>query len=281
MNTSAERLRDPQQRTERATRILDTAADLLLSHGYRRVTMDDVADGVGIGKGTVYLHWKTREQLFSAVFAREVLCAMDELRQALQQAPRACLLHNFARAYFLAITNRPLLRGFLLEDPHLLGKLTSSPDTARDQRHAAMARDYLNLLAERGLLRDDVSVDEIGYAYQATFEGFLRAEDTAPDTALKGGPGGGASGGPGGGAGEGSGGGPRDSSDGGPGSSPSNGPASGLEQRADLLARTIQRAFENDSAIPDATLRDVSAATVALLTDLIDADRAASGLPES
>ena len=180
MSTSAERLRSPDQRAERAVRVLDVAADLLLRHGYRRVSIDDVAAGVGIGKGTVYLHWKTREQLFSAVFAREVIHAMEEVRQAVRSDPRACLLHNFARAYFLAIMNRPLLRGFLLDDPDLLGKLTNSADTARDDRHGAMARDYLGLLAEHGLLRDDLRVDEIGYAYQATFEGFLRAGDTAP-----------------------------------------------------------------------------------------------------
>ncbi|MEU7853187.1 TetR/AcrR family transcriptional regulator [Nonomuraea sp. NPDC049141] len=236
MSTSTERLRDPQQRAERATRILDVAADLLLRHGYRRVTIDDVAAGADIGKGTVYLHWKTREQLFSAVFAREVLCAMDELRQALRQDPHTCLLRNFARAYFLAITNRPLLHGFLLQDPHLLGKLTSSPDTARDDRHGTMARDYLELLAEHGLLRDDLQPDELGYAYQATFEGFLRAEGTAP------------SGGP--------------------------------EQRADLLARTVQRAFEREPTLPDTTLRDLATTVATLLSDLIDADRTDSGIPE-
>ncbi|MEV0351644.1 helix-turn-helix domain-containing protein [Nonomuraea sp. NPDC050680] len=237
MSANAERLRDPRQRAERATRILDVAADLLLRHGYRRVTIDDVAEGAGIGKGTVYLHWKTREQLFSVVFAREVLYAMDELRQALRQEPETCLLRNFARAYFLAITDRPLLRGFLLADPHLLGKLTSSPDTARDERHGTMARDYLNLLTEYGLLRDDMRADEIGYAYQATFEGFLRAEGDAP--------------------------------------------TGGPEQRADLLARTVQRAFESEAAIPDARLRDLAAATVTLLSGLIDADRAESGIPEA
>ncbi|GLI02839.1 TetR/AcrR family transcriptional regulator [Phytohabitans aurantiacus] len=237
MSTSAERLRSPQQRAERAVRILDVAADLLLRHGYRRVSIDDVAAGLGIGKGTVYLHWKTREQLFSAVFAREVLHAMDELRQALSQDPRACLLHNFARAYFLAIVKRPLLRGFLLDDPDLLGKLANSVDTARDDRHGAMARDYLGLLADHGILRDDLRVDEIGYAYQAIFEGFLRAEGAAP--------------------------------------------ASGQQQRADLLARTIQRAFESESAIPETTLHDLAGATITLLGNLIDADRIASGLPEN
>ena len=196
-----------------------------------------MAAGAGIGKGTVYLHWKTREQLFSAVFAREVLHAMDELRQALRKDPQTCLLHNFASAYFLAIMDRPLLRGFLLEDPHLLGKLTHSADTARDDRHGVVARDYLGLLAEHGLLRDDMRVDEIGYAYQATFEGFLRAEDATS--------------------------------------------AGGREQRANLLAQTVRRAFESELANSEATLRDLAAAMVALLGSLIDADRTVCGIPEA
>jgi AcrR family transcriptional regulator len=235
VSVHTERLRDPRQRAERAARILDTAADLLSHHGYRRVTIDDVAAGAGIGKGTVYLHWKTREQMFSAVFQREVHYAIDELLQTLRQDPATCLLHNFARAYFRAITNRPLLRGFLLGDPALLGKLTSSPDTARDDRHATMARDYLQLLAEQGLLRDDMSVDEIGYAYQATFEGFLRAE----------------------------------------------GATNSPDRRADLLARTIQRAFESEPAARDDTVRDLAAATDTLLSELIDADRTASAITET
>jgi AcrR family transcriptional regulator len=195
--------------------------------------MDDVAAGAGVGKGTVYLHWKTREQLFSAVFAREVLYAIDELRQALSSDPQACLLHNFARTYFLAVVNRPLLRGFLLDDPDLLGKLTNTADTTRDDRHGALMADYLGLLAENGLLRTDMRIDEIEYAYQATFEGFLRAEGGAP--------------------------------------------AGGPEQRADLLARTVQHAFESNPPIPEVDLLDLAATMATLLGDLIDIDRHASG----
>ncbi|MET9731052.1 helix-turn-helix domain-containing protein [Streptomyces sp. NPDC006458] len=235
MSAGTERLRDPQQRAERAARILDAAAGLLTRHGYRRVTMDDVASETGIGKGTVYLHWKTREQLFGAVFAREVLRAVDDLRQALQRDPQTCLLHNFARVYYLAIVDRPLLRGLLLGDPHLLGKLTGSPDPARDDRHAALTHSYLALLAEHDLVRDDLSVDEIGYTYQAMFEGFLRAE----------------------------------------GSTPIGSP----EQHAELLALTVRRALENEAA-SGLPVKQLAAATVALLDDLIDADRAAFGLPE-
>ena len=122
MSASVDRLRDPRQRQERATRILDVAAELLLRHGYRRVTVDDVAAGADIGKGTVYLHWKTREELFTAVFEREVLQAIGELLRALRQDPQVSLPHRFARAYFLAIMHRPLLRGFVLGDADLLAR---------------------------------------------------------------------------------------------------------------------------------------------------------------
>jgi AcrR family transcriptional regulator len=235
VGAQAERLRDPGQRAERATKIMDIAADLLLQHGYRRITIDDVAAGAGIGKGTVYLHWKTREQLFGAVFAREVCHAVDELRHALQQDPATCLLHRFASTYFLAIVHRPLLRRFLLGDPDLLGKLANSPDPAREERHGATMHGYFELLAQHGLLRADLDVEEIGYAYQATFEGFLRAE-------------GGASGAP--------------------------------EQRATLLARTVQAAFESGAPASDAALAEVSAATVTLLGELLDADRGEHGIRE-
>lgn len=210
------------------------AADLLLRHGYRRVTIDDVAAGANIGKGTVYLHWTTREQLFTAVFGREVLYAIDELRLAMRQDPQVCLLHRFARTYFLAIVNRPLLRGFLLADPELLGNLTSR-DTPHDDRHIDMSRAYLHLLAGHGLLRDDMDIDEIRYAYQATFEGFLRAEGAAP--------------------------------------------ADGLNQRADLLARTVRRAFESNGATPDTTLYDVAAAVSDMLTEIIEVGHTEPGIP--
>jgi AcrR family transcriptional regulator len=245
MSPTTDRLRDPRQREERATRILNVAAELLLRHGYRRVTVDDVAAGADIGKGTVYLHWKTREELFTAVFEREVLQAIRELLQALRQNPQVCLLHRFAPAYFLAIMNRPLLRGFVLADPDLLGRLATPRGGARDDRHRLMSRTYFALLAEHGLLRDDLDVDAIAYAFQATFEGFLRAEADAAAVIAAG------------------------------------HTEAGLDQRADLLARTVQRAFESGRTVPPRALQSLATAVIDLLADLANADRADLGIAEA
>ncbi|MEV0145025.1 MULTISPECIES: hypothetical protein [unclassified Nonomuraea] len=48
-----------------------------------------------------------------------------------------------------------------------------------------MARGYFKLLSECGLLRADMDADEVGYAYQATFEGFLQGEASAPAEGLE------------------------------------------------------------------------------------------------
>ena len=43
--------------------ILDAADHLLARYGYKKMTMDDLAQEVGIGKGTIYLHFSSKEEL--------------------------------------------------------------------------------------------------------------------------------------------------------------------------------------------------------------------------
>ncbi|UQS27542.1 TetR/AcrR family transcriptional regulator [Amycolatopsis thermalba] len=157
-------------RRERAERILDVAAGLLLRWGYQKVTVDDVAERAGIGKGTVYLHWKSRQDLFRAVFRRELAAAADELVAAIRADPRTVLLHELTRVNFESVAGRPLLRAHVRADPAVLGKL------ARDRaesRHDEAFADYLWLLAEHDLVRTDLPFDDLRYAWHATLEGFF------------------------------------------------------------------------------------------------------------
>jgi AcrR family transcriptional regulator len=50
--------------------LLDAAERLLLRYGYRRMTVDDLAREAGIGKGTVYLHFDSKEEVALAVVNR-------------------------------------------------------------------------------------------------------------------------------------------------------------------------------------------------------------------
>lgn len=170
------------ERTDRETKILDVAADMLVRHGYRRVTIDDVAGAAGIGKGTVYLHWKTREELFGAVFAREVRGAVADMVTALRADPAVALLHRFAPEFFLAILRRPLLYAMVIGDVQMWGKLVGSEAGYDSGRHNAVMASYVDVLAARGLVRADLATPELTYAFQSVFEGFMYAERTVGST---------------------------------------------------------------------------------------------------
>lgn len=51
--------RSAKQKTTRDA-ILDATDRLLTKHGYKKMTIDDLADEVGIGKGSVYLHFESK-----------------------------------------------------------------------------------------------------------------------------------------------------------------------------------------------------------------------------
>jgi AcrR family transcriptional regulator len=52
--------------------ILDAAERLLERFGYRKTTIDDLAADAGIGKGTIYLHFPSKEEVFLGTVDRIV-----------------------------------------------------------------------------------------------------------------------------------------------------------------------------------------------------------------
>ncbi|MFN3651764.1 MAG: TetR/AcrR family transcriptional regulator [Armatimonadota bacterium] len=50
--------------------ILDAAERLMADYGYHRVTMEEVAREAGLGRTTIYLHFKTKEEVSLAVLDR-------------------------------------------------------------------------------------------------------------------------------------------------------------------------------------------------------------------
>src|SRR6202012_5656378 len=144
-------------RQERADRILDTARELLLSWGYRRVTIDDLARRAGVGKGTVYLHWRSREEVFHAVSAREAAEMADAIVGAVRDDPAEVELHRYLRRLFVEGMNRPVLRALYTRDADTLGTFLAAAHHHRlEESKLDVNRDYLGVLAAEGMLRPDL-----------------------------------------------------------------------------------------------------------------------------
>jgi AcrR family transcriptional regulator len=163
---------DEEARRARAERILDVATELLERWGYKRLTMDDVAAQADIGKGTIYLHWKTREALFEAVVERKIHGMIQELLDHVRADPYNALPHRLGRLYFQMIMRRPLMRAFFTSDLDVLGKLARN-QRAQVARLEGLRDQFMDLLAEAGVVRDDVPPHEMAYAFRAVIIGFF------------------------------------------------------------------------------------------------------------
>jgi AcrR family transcriptional regulator len=73
--TPAEPPDSPQGRKRR--RLIEAATELFLRHGYRKTSVEDVAQRAGVAKGTVYLYFKNKADLL-------VHALIEEKRQHLQ-----------------------------------------------------------------------------------------------------------------------------------------------------------------------------------------------------
>lgn len=73
--------------------ILDAAERLLGRYGFKKMTMDDLAQEVGVAKGTIYLHFSSKEEVALARVDRVIAKLAEELRtiSRSKESPASCL----------------------------------------------------------------------------------------------------------------------------------------------------------------------------------------------
>lgn len=82
----------------RAELILEAAVELFSRYGYERTSIDDIAKHLGIGKGSVYLEFRTKEDILMRIiecYAKRIQAMMDERVENLQGSPLECLQDMF------------------------------------------------------------------------------------------------------------------------------------------------------------------------------------------
>jgi TetR/AcrR family fatty acid metabolism transcriptional regulator len=116
-----------KQREERERLILEAAEELLAEKGYHEMSIDDIAARVGVSKGTVYLHFPSKEELVLAQLERGMRRFIQSADVVLASAasPSAKLRSLIELIYggafkersqfFISVNDNPDLRNRLLD----------------------------------------------------------------------------------------------------------------------------------------------------------------------
>ena len=87
MNCPVDKIKGRWERRKdaRPQELLAAALDLFVERGYASTRLDDVAAKAGVSKGTLYLYFTNKEDLFKAVVREHLLPVLDRAEQTIDQ----------------------------------------------------------------------------------------------------------------------------------------------------------------------------------------------------
>ena len=112
-----------KQRQEREMLILKVAEEVLMEKGYYESSIDEIAGRVGVAKGTVYLHFPSKEDMVLAIFARDM--------QDFVQSIRAVIAVKYTAQEKLFALLEYLYTGFFSKRTQLLYSIFNSAELRR------------------------------------------------------------------------------------------------------------------------------------------------------
>lgn len=174
-----EAARQPQtdERQQRKERILDAAATLLVRWGYRKTTIDDVAREAGVGKGTIYLHWKDKSELFRAALMRAQEQASAEIVQRIAADPDGGLFHRVWTHSMLAALSNPLMAAIMKGKSDIFQGLAGAFDPGTIDQMSSDYEEYVIQLQQAGLIRSDIPMPIITFVTAALKIGVINTPD--------------------------------------------------------------------------------------------------------
>jgi AcrR family transcriptional regulator len=154
-------------------RIVEAARAHFFNHGFRSVTMDDLAEELGISKKTLYAHFPGKMQLLEAVLADKFAGVEAKLNEIRRAHP-----HNFSTALheLLTTTQReldeikpPFVRDMRQKAPHMFKVV--------ERRRAALIERFFGKLfiegQRSGMVRKDVPAKFIIEILLAMVQGIM------------------------------------------------------------------------------------------------------------
>ena len=131
--------------------ILNTAAELFATRPFHEVRLDDVAHAAHVGKGTVYLYFKSKDELFASLvldgYAR-LVAQLQVLGEANTSQPALRRLEIVVRELVKFAKTYPYFYTVMRDSPHA--------ETTREMRKA---RESLGVLAGK-IIADGVQTGE-------------------------------------------------------------------------------------------------------------------------
>ena len=104
-----------EQRNDKRARILDAAVKVFAERGYFSSTVAEIARAAGVADGTIYLYFKSKDDLLLRLFDEKMTQLLAEAKAALAEERDApSRLKRFIQLHFSLVEKNPDLASVLV-----------------------------------------------------------------------------------------------------------------------------------------------------------------------
>lgn len=165
----------PRRRKEaRPAELVEAAFALFLEKGFAATRIEDVAARAGVGKGTLYLYYQSKEQLLQAAVEQMLLPRFGDLAGVLDN--EALSAWDQLETVLAKIWSHATESGLSGLPKLMIGECHNFPDLARSfvERWIAPVQDQvLTRILQRGVARGEFTVSDPEYTARTIVGGYV------------------------------------------------------------------------------------------------------------
>ena len=159
-----------RRKDDRPQEIVEAALESFAERGFAATRLDDIARRAGVTRGTLYLYFPSKEDLFKAVIRQSLVPILSRAEQSIADAkgPTADLLSRLIQSFPLAVKD-----GAATAIPKLIiAEAQNFPDLARFYLDEVVSRGraLIATIVRRGIERGEfraVDLDHVAYCVMA------------------------------------------------------------------------------------------------------------------
>lgn len=148
---------------EKKDLIIESARKIFEKFGYSKASMDDIAKEAGLGKGTIYYYFESKEDIFLELLQQMEEVLSQEIEQLIHSKP------NFIEKFktfieepikYLIRYSPVLLEVFSNQSPNFLKKIQKFRDKCRNETKHELI-ELLKTGVSEGVIREDMNFDQL------------------------------------------------------------------------------------------------------------------------
>ena len=172
--------RKEREKLARREAIIDAALEIISEKGFEGVTMDDLAEKAELGKGTLYLHFKSKTSIYLAICERGSTLLNQQMAKVLaMDLPGLKMVEELGQTYLEFIQAQPIYFIAFSYYENIIDQeiIEESEIAVRCEENAQQAMTYivraLQIGMQDGSIKDDYDPKELGLIIWGASKGVM------------------------------------------------------------------------------------------------------------